>query len=469
MNGGTNCEAGALKAIEMLQGQKNPTTIIYLSDGTATYAYDAKGEQKGTGTERQDSSTLEQFAREARTVLEAIADKGYQIHTIGFGWNGGSNTLLKNGKNITYHNAGQKVANTDVTVTDPMSEHVDIAKADGSLFMTDNKLMSAEKQVEEINDNKSALGITFTKTTYQMDDDGKPVMGNDGKPQVNDTVMVTSSNGKQIDGKNYNQLLKEVSFNAVGDVVQLTWEPGAYKNGHRELSGKYELTYTVNVKADQDNFVSDSDYNANGTTIVEGSVDGGTPSESSIPVPTVQQTQNTLTIKKTGTDDKTLEGAEFVVSFTDDAGNTQYLANAHSGSSAVYTDTIDSAQHFTTGNDGTVTIDGLYDYIYTVKEVKAPSGYSELGHPFTVDFTDKEGKKASGTVDQNGNIVGSLNTNSITGEVTVQNAPSTGSITVTKELKDANGSSIQKENNPTFIVKLTKDESSPPRRLKNKR
>ena len=475
MNGGTNCEAGALKAIEMLQGQKNPTTIIYLSDGTATYAYDAKGEQKGNGTEEyQSNSTLEQFAQEARTVLEAIADKGYQIHTIGFGWNGEFNTLLKNGKNITYHSArdtedlaeifndlamsitGQKVANTDVTVTDPMSEHVDIAKADGSLFMTGNKLMSTEEQVDAIEQDPSALGITFKKTTYKMGLDGKPVMGNDGKPQVNDTVMVTSSNGKQIDGKNYDELLKEVSFDANADVVQLTWTPGAYKNGHRELSGKYELTYTVNVKADQNNFKSDSDYNANGTTIVEGSVDGGTPSESSIPVPTVQQTQNTLTIKKTGTDDKTLEGAEFVVSFTDDAGNTKYLAEDHSGSKAAYTNEND-AKHFTTGENGTVTIDGLYDYVYTVKEVEAPDGYSPLTNTFTVDFTGKEGKKASGTVDQNGNIVGSLSTNNSTGEVTVQNAPSTGSITVNKVLQDASGKPIQNANNPTFKVKLTKD------------
>lgn len=146
MNGGTNCEAGALKAIEMLRGQKNPTTIIYLSDGIATYAYKENGEQKGDGTLDQSYYKLEQFAQEARTVLEAIAGKGYQIHTIGFGWNGESNTLLKNGENITYHDAtdtedlaeifndlamsitGQKVANTDVTVTDPMSEHVDIAK-----------------------------------------------------------------------------------------------------------------------------------------------------------------------------------------------------------------------------------------------------------------------------------------------------------------------------------------------------
>ncbi|MBS5136941.1 MAG: doubled motif LPXTG anchor domain-containing protein [Clostridium sp.] len=473
MNGGTNCEAGALKAVEMLQGQENPTTIIYLSDGIATYAYKENGEQKGDGTSYPYQSTdeLEQFAREARTVLETIADKGYQIHTIGFGWNGEFNTLLKNGENITYHNAadtdnlskifndlamsitGQKVANTDVTVTDPMSEHVDIAKADGSLFMTDNKLMSAEKQVEEINGNKSALGITFEKTTYKMGPDGKPVMGNDGKPQVNDTVTVTSTNGNRIDGKNYNQLLEEVSFNAVGGVVQLTWTPGVNnKDGHKELSGKYELTYTVNVKADQDGFNSNFPYPANGETKVSGSVDGGTTSESSITVPTVQQTQNTLTIKKTGTGDKTLEGAEFVVSFTDDAGNTKYLTE-----SGTYVTDKSAAQHFTTGENGTVTIDGLYDYVYTVEEVEAPDGYSKLGQSFTVNFTGKEGKAASGTVDQNGTVDGSLNTDDSSGEVTVQNAPSTGSITVTKELKDTSGSSIQKENNPTFIVKLTKD------------
>ena len=470
MNGGTNCEAGALKAVEMLQGQENPTTIIYLSDGTATYAYKENGEQKGTGTERQNSSTLEQFAREARTVLEAIADKGYQIHTIGFGWNGESNTLLKNGKNITYHSArdtedlaeifndlamsitGQKVANTDVTVTDPMSEHVDIAKADGSLFMTDNKLMSAEEQVGAIKQDPSALGITFKKTTYQMDPDGKPVMGADDKPLVNDIVTVTFSNGKQIDGKDYNELLKEVSFDANADVVQLTWEPGVDKNGYRELSGKYELTYTVNVKADRDNFVSGNNYDANGETKVSGSVDGKNPSTSSISVPTVQQTQNTLTIKKTGTNSVALSGAEFVVSFTDDAGNTKYLTE-----SGTYTSNESDAQHFTTGENGTVTIEGLYDYIYTVKEVKAPSGYSPLADTFTVNFTGKEGKAASGTVKQDGTVDGSLSTNNSTGEVTVQNAPSTGSITVNKVLQDASGKPIQNANNPTFKVKLTKD------------
>ena len=471
MNGGTNCEAGALKAIEMLRGQKNPTTIIYLSDGIATYAYKENGEQKGDGTLDQSYYKLEQFAQEARTVLEAIAGKGYQIHTIGFGWNGESNTLLKNGENITYHDAtdtedlaeifndlamsitGQKVANTDVTVTDPMSEHVDIAKADGSLFMTDNKLMSTEEQVKAINGNKSALGITFKKTTYKVDDDGQPVMGDDGKPQVNNTVTVTSSNGKRIDGKNYNQLLEEVSFNTVDGVVQLTWTPGVNnKDGHKELSGKYELTYTVNVKADQDNFVSGNNYDANGETKVSGSVDGKNPSTSSIPVPTVQQTQNTLTIKKTGTGDKTLEGAEFVVSFTDDAGNTKYLTEF-----GTYVTDKSIAKHFITGNDGTVTIDGLYDYVYTVEEVEAPDGYSKLGQSFTVDFTGKEGKKASGTVKQDGTVDGSLNTDNSTGEVTVQNAPSTGSITVNKVLKDANDQLIQSANNPAFQVELTKD------------
>ena len=472
MGKGTNCEAGALKAIDMLQGQKNPTTIIYLTDGDATYSYKENGYEKGYG-----NSFYETGAKEARTVLEAIGDKGYNIHTIGFGDGIEHDTVIKDDPthNIFYHDAtdtedlaeifndlamsitGQKVANTDVTVTDPMSEHVDIAKADGSLFMTDNKLMSVEEQVAEINGNKSALGITFKKTTYQTGLDGKPVMGNDGKPQVNDTVTVTSSNSKWIDGKNYDELLEEVSFNTVDGVVQLTWTPGVNnKYDHKELSGKYELTYTVNVKADQDNFVSGNNYDANRETKVSGSVDGKNPSTSSIPVPTVQQTQNTLTIKKTGTDNKTLSGAEFVVSFTDDAGNTKYLANAHSESKAAYTNEND-AKHFTTGENGTVTIDGLYDYVYTVEEVKAPSGYSELGHPFTVNFTGKEGKKASGTVDKDGTVDGSLNTDSTTGKVTVQNAPSTGSITVNKVLKDANDQLIQSTNNPAFKVKLTKD------------
>ena len=473
INYGTNCEQGAVIAgttLDKLTNSNNAVNVVvYLSDGEAN-----RSGQNGNGDNPKEKAIT------AIRNLQSRSDS--TLYTIGVGDFDGKDVLGAAGDGYFLGNQDASklteifqeivkitrnipVVNYNVSVTDPMSEHVNITKADGKVIEDTNyNITNAESRANWLNTHKGELGLTFTYQGYQKnEEDGTLKLDEQGKP-IKDAANTASASSSGVitgtfpDITTYEQLLEQVTFSASDGIVQLIWTPG---DQYDFLDGEYTLTYTVNVKADQDNFESDSNYPANGTTVVSGQYKSGdtiTPANPKELAPVqVYQEQNTLTIKKTGTNSVALSDAEFVVSFTDDAGNTKYLANTHSGSSAVYTNIIDSAQHFTTGENGTVTIDGLYDYIYTVKEVKAPSGYSPFANTFTVDFTGKEGKKASGTVDQNGNIVGSLNTNHSTGEVTVQNAPSTGSITVTKELQDASGKPILNTNNPAFKVELTKD------------
>lgn len=470
INSGTNCEQGAVIAGETLNSLTNSNNavnvVVYLSDGEAN-----RSGQNGNGDNPKEK---------AKTAIQNLQSRSDStLYTIGVGdfdgkdvlgaagdgyflGNQDANKLTEIFQEIVKITRNIPVVNYNVSVTDPMSEHVNITKADGKVIEDTNyNITNAESRANWLNAHKGELGLTFTYQGYQKNDDGTLKLDEQGKP-IKDTANTASASSSSIDGNfpditTYEQLLEQVTFSASDGIVQLIWTPG---DQYDFLDGEYTLTYTVNVKADQDNFENNNNYPANGTTVVSGQYKSGdtiTPANPKELAPVqVYQEQNTLTIKKTGTDNKTLSGAEFVVSFKDDAGNTKYLAEDHSGSKVAYTNEND-AKHFTTGENGTVTIDGLYDYVYTVEEVEAPDGYSKLGQSFTVDFTDKEGKAARGTVKQDGIVDGSLNTDNSTGEVTVQNAPSTGSITVNKVLKDANDQLIQSTNNPAFKVELTKD------------
>ena len=470
---GTNCEQGAVIAgttLDSLTNSNNAVNVVvYLSDGEPYQYGDPAQDGNKSEAERQAKKAIQELQERTDSTLYTVGIGNFNSTVLSAAGNGyflgnhEASKLTEIFQEIVKITRNIPVVNYNVSVTDPMSEHVNITKADGKVIEDTNyNITNADSRANWLNAHKGELGLTFTYQGYQKNDDGTLKLDEQGKP-IKDTANTAHASSSGIDGNfpditTYEQLLEQVTFSASNDIVQLIWTPG---DQEQFLDGEYTLTYTVNVKADQDNFENNNNYPANGTTVVSGQYKSGdtiTPANPKELAPVqVYQEQNTLTIKKTGTDDKTLEGAEFVVSFTDDAGNTKYLAEDHSGSSAVYTDIIDSAQHFTTSEDGTVTIEGLYDYVYTVEEVEAPSGYSKLGQSFTVDFTGKEGKTASGTVKQDGTVDGSLNTDNSTGEVTVQNAPSTGSITVNKVLKDANDQLIQSTNNPAFKVKLTKD------------
>lgn len=106
----------------------------------------------------------------------------------------------------------------------------------------------------------------------------------------------------------------------------------------------------------------------------------------------------------TGTGNSALKGAEFVVR----NGNGEYLYQISDGTSN-WVSSQDDATVFTSGTDGTFSVEGLAEGAYSLKEIKAPTGYqlrtSDLS--FTVDKSSN-----SKTIEVDDNTKGLLSTGS---------------------------------------------------------
>ena len=91
----------------------------------------------------------------------------------------------------------------------------------------------------------------------------------------------------------------------------------------------------------------------------------------------------------TGTGNSALSGAEFVVKNSND----EYLRQASDGTSN-WVDSQADATTFTSGSDGTFSVEGLAKGTYSLKETKAPTDYqlrtSDLSFTVDADSTSKE-------------------------------------------------------------------------------
>mgnify|MGYP001490585861 CR=1 FL=1 len=107
----------------------------------------------------------------------------------------------------------------------------------------------------------------------------------------------------------------------------------------------------------------------------------------------------------TGTGNTVLSGAEFVVKNSD---GSKYLHQASDGTST-WVDSQGDATTFTSGDDGTFSVEGLAKGTYSLKEIKAPTGYQLLASDvsFTVDADSN-----STTIEVDDNAKGLLSTGS---------------------------------------------------------
>lgn len=108
----------------------------------------------------------------------------------------------------------------------------------------------------------------------------------------------------------------------------------------------------------------------------------------------------------TGTGNSALSGAEFVV-----RNSTGEYLNQISDGTSNWVSSQDDATVFTSGTDGTFSVEGLAKGAYSLKEIKAPTGYqlrtSDLS--FTVDKSSNSNSK---TIEVDDNAKGLLSTGS---------------------------------------------------------
>ena len=127
-------------------------------------------------------------------------------------------------------------------------------------------------------------------------------------------------------------------------------------DGSVEIGNLAAGTYTVREKSAPTGYLNNSDVQ---TVSTSGRVGTVTFNNDKIPY--------NLTLTKTDVQtDAALTGAEFRIT----------------------SDGVDMT--VTTGEDGTVKIEGLYAGIYTVSEVKAPAGYELNAEDYTIEITDKD-------------------------------------------------------------------------------
>ena len=106
LGGGTNIEAGLLKADELLKNKEGTKYVVLLSDGVPTLYYDSNGYSKGPG----NSNTKEQIAEVPNCKDKAVAasntlkKNNVSIYTIGYYLNELTNNFTYKGVNYNEKN-----------------------------------------------------------------------------------------------------------------------------------------------------------------------------------------------------------------------------------------------------------------------------------------------------------------------------------------------------------------------------
>ena len=174
-DGGTNYQAGIRSAKELLNGKRQnaKTAVIFVSDGNPTFRYNSDGYTEGDGNGDEDGMSL-------KAGKDAAADMQTDyFFTVGVGpeENYGkltdlANSAVKAGKHASYAGTTLKNLNkafddiqkqitelacTNVTISDPLSENVEMVKG------TDGNALAPQVQIFDASGNPvnaSGLGIT---------------------------------------------------------------------------------------------------------------------------------------------------------------------------------------------------------------------------------------------------------------------------------------------------------------------
>lgn len=174
-DGGTNYQAGIRSAKELLNGKRQnaKTAVIFVSDGNPTYRYNENGYTEGDGDSDKDGKSL-------KAGKDAVADMQTDyFFTVGVGPEENyqkltelANSAVKAGKRASY--AGTTLANlnkafddiqeqitelacTNVMISDPLSENVEMVKG------TDGNVLTPQVQIFDASGNPvnaTGLGIT---------------------------------------------------------------------------------------------------------------------------------------------------------------------------------------------------------------------------------------------------------------------------------------------------------------------
>lgn len=311
----------------------------------------------------------------SRTIAEGNRLKEYaNIYTVGFGaYSNTAKTILDPtyGDN-TYENhysSGYSFANIETI---------------GEIF---NSLI--EDIVKVIYKNPTITDYT-SKWVNPMDINGDGVFDekdiivtNNGVIVDNVIIKVEKLSKEEIMLLNDPELIN----NTNNDVYRITWQVTDYLRSW----DNYKLTYSVKVDTMENGFISEKEYPANGNidltyslveidneeeTTIEEKVNGTVIRDD-----LVSQKENIVVITKKDDEGNLLEGADFDI--ISDEGTNQIVKEYS-------TDGINYTKDNSLSNATYFRFSGLYDFRYTISEIKVPSNYIKV-QDMLFDFYNKEG------------------------------------------------------------------------------
>lgn len=190
----------------------------------------------------------------------------------------------------------------------------------------------------------------------------------------------TLTYGDSADGKQ-TALTKDTDYTVTYDDTNKTYKIDFLNNDSKLLNGKV-VTITYNMALDPTTATVGTGIDNNYTlTWNNGTGENTNTGKATVYTYGAKFIKKSAGILGTGTGNSALSSADFVVKNS----NSKYLKQ--SDGTSTWVDSQANATTFTSGSDGTFSVEGLAKGTYYLKETKAPTGYqlrtSDL--PFTVD------------------------------------------------------------------------------------
>lgn len=230
-----------------------------------------------------------------------------------------------------------------------------------------------------------------SKWVIPMDVNGDNIFDEKDITLTNDGVLVPDANIEVIkltEEEIQNSADEQIKGNTNGDIYKITW----YLKDKFKHSDKYELSYKVKVDTQEEGFVSEELYKANGeTTLTYDVIETGPNGETTIAedvifnidVPTVSQKENVIVVTKKDEENNLLKGSDFNLISEDGLNQVKKEYS------------VDGQNWTSENNDNKATyfkFSGLYDYNYEIKETIIPENYEENTSNIIHDLTNLEGQ-----------------------------------------------------------------------------
>ena len=220
--------------------------------------------------------------------------------------------------------------------------------------------------------------ITITNNNIPVENSNIEVI------ELTEEVITTLSEEEQLQIKND----PEIQNNTNGKIYKIVWH---IQDGILHAYDQYQLSYKVKVDTQEDGFISDKNYKANGiTTLIYDKIEKNpeteepmiTQNEYNIKVPEVSQKENILIITKKDELGNLLPSADFSITSTKNGNNQIKKEYSVDGINWTNTNNKNNAVYF--------RFSGLYDFDYKLTEIKTPKDYVKF-EDTVIDFINIEG------------------------------------------------------------------------------